>query len=228
MGLRLFVRCGIDTPILRVSDMPSRAHWEQVYATRRADEVSWYQPIPTRSLALLAEAGLTPDSRIIDVGGGDSTLVDALLDRGVRHVTVLDISGAALARAQARLGPRAGTVTWIAADATAAELPPASFDFWHDRAVFHFLTDADARAAYVERARRAIRPGGTLIVSAFASDGPTRCSGLEVARYEPESVAGEFGEDFELVRGLKDSHRTPSGAEQRFIYAVLRRRSDAG
>jgi SAM-dependent methyltransferase len=203
--------------------MDRKAHWEHVYAATQPDEVSWYQPEPTRSLELLAEAGVGPATAIIDVGGGDATLVDALLARGLGRVTVLDLSGAALARARARLGLLASEVEWREADVTRADLPAASYDVWHDRAVFHFLTDARDRRRYVDAAAEALRPGGTLVVATFAADGPTRCSGLEVARYTPEALAAEFGDRFTLVRGFGDVHRTPTGAEQRFTFVVLRR-----
>lgn len=204
--------------------MDRTTHWDAVYATRQPTEVSWYQPEPSRSLALLAEAGVGPGRTVIDVGGGDSTLVDALVARGVGPVTVLDLSGAALARARARLGPSAAGVTWIEADVTSAVLPSGAYDAWHDRAVFHFLTAPDDRARYAAIAAAAVRPGGTLIVATFAADGPTRCSGLDVARYGPDDLAREFEGPFALRRSVADVHRTPQGAEQRFTYAVFERR----
>ena len=204
--------------------MDRKAHWEQVYASKRPDEVSWFQPTPTRSLALIEELGLPRSTRVIDVGGGDSTLVDALLERGFDRVTVLDLSGAALARAQLRLGERAAFATWIEGDVTRVQLEEGAFDLWHDRAVFHFLTDAGDRARYAALAARALAPGGTAIIATFAPDGPQRCSGLDVARYDAEGIAAALGEEFTLVRGLRDVHRTPSGKEQRFTFAVLRRR----
>ncbi|HEX5581918.1 MAG TPA: class I SAM-dependent methyltransferase [Gemmatimonadaceae bacterium] len=201
-----------------------KAHWEGVYATKAPAEVSWYQARPARSLELLAEAGVTATSAVIDVGGGDSTLVDALLERGTERVTVLDLSGAALARARARLGARATGVTWIEADVTSAVLPPGAYDAWHDRAVFHFLTEADDRRRYAEAAASAVRAGGALVIATFAPDGPTRCSALDVVRYDAESLAREFAPQFALVRGLVETHVTPWGAEQRFTYVILRRR----
>ena len=204
--------------------MDRREHWDGVYTTKQPTEVSWYQAEPARSLELLAEAGAGPDTAIVDVGGGDSTLVDAVLARGLGRVTVLDISGAALARARARLGARAGEVAWVEADVTRAELPAHAFDVWHDRAVFHFLTERDDRARYAAVAAAAVRPGGTLLMATFALDGPTRCSGLPVERYDAEGLARELGDAFALVRGFGDVHRTPGGGEQRFTVAVLRRR----
>lgn len=207
--------------------MDRKAHWEQVYDTRSSMEVSWYQPLPARSLELIREAGAGPESAVIDVGGGDSRLVDTLLEREFRRVTVLDLSGAALARARARLGAPAAAVIWLEADVTAAELAPAAYDLWHDRAVFHFLTDPQDRVRYVAAAARAVRPGGALIIATFALDGPTRCSGLEVVRYGPEELAREFGDSFVLLRSFGDVHRTPSGGEQRFTYAMFERRLEA-
>ncbi len=198
-------------------------HWNRVYRTRLSNEVSWFQPEPTRSLELITEAGALPDSAIVDIGGGDSTLVDALLARGFRQVTVLDVAAAALERARARLGPAADSVTWRVADVTSAELPPAAYDLWHDRAVFHFLVDAEERRQYVNAAANALRTGGTLIISTFALDGPTRCSGLDVQRYDADGLAQEFGARFELVKQLPHLHHTPSGGEQRFTFAVFRR-----
>ncbi len=205
--------------------MDARTHWEGVYARKQPTEVSWYQARPARSLELLDRCGLTSGSALIDVGGGDSTLVDALLERGLRSLTVLDISAAALARARDRLGERARAVVWIEGDITRAELPERAYDFWHDRAVFHFLGDLGDRRRYVKCAIAALKPGGHLVVATFAPEGPTRCSGLDVTRYAPADLAREFGEDdFELVDSCPDLHRTPAGVEQRFTYAVLRRR----
>lgn len=204
--------------------MDRKTHWDGVYTTKQSTEVSWYQAAPTRSLALLREAGAGPRTAILDVGGGDSTLVDAVVDGALGRMTVLDVSGAALARAQARLGARAGEVTWIEADVTRAALPAHAFDVWHDRAVFHFLTEPEDRARYAAVAAAAVRPGGTLLMATFAPDGPTRCSGLEVARYDPEALARALGEAFALTRGFGDVHHTPAGGEQRFTVAVFRRR----
>jgi SAM-dependent methyltransferase len=200
-----------------------KAHWEGVYTSRQPTELSWYQAEPTRSIELLRAVGAGPDTAIIDIGGGDSTFVDAVLAARLGRVTVLDISAAALARAQARLGARASEVSWIEADVTRVQLPTQAFDVWHDRAVFHFLTRAEHRARYVASAALAIRPGGSLIISTFALNGPARCSGLDVVRYGPAELAWEFGEAFALERSLADVHRTPSGVEQRFTVAVLRR-----
>lgn len=204
--------------------MDRKPHWEAVYTTKQTTEVSWYQSVPMRSLELLREAGAGTASALIDVGGGDSTLVDAVLAERLGHLTVLDLSAAALARAQKRLGARADEVTWIEGDVTCVELPAQAFDVWHDRAVFHFLTEPEDRARYVTAAATALRPGGTLLIATFAADGPTRCSGLEAVRYSPEALAREFGGAFAFQRGFADVHRTPSGGAQRFTVAVLQRR----
>ena len=207
-----------------MEQMDRRMIWEQVYATRQPAELSWFQPRPTRSLELIAEAEVGPENTVIDIGGGDSTLVDSLVEQGFGRVTVLDISGAALARARARLGARAHDVTWLEADVTRAELPPSSYDVWHDRAVFHFLIDPTDRARYVATAAAALRPGGTLIIATFALDGPASCSGLPVVRYGSGELAAEFGEEFVLRRSFADVHHTPSGVEQRFTYVLFQRR----
>lgn len=198
--------------------MQSKNHWEQVYATKPATEVSWYQPHATHSLDLIRGIGLAPDAAIIDVGGGASMLVDDLLAHGYRDLSVLDLSGEALAIARGRLGQRADTVQWIEADATSAGLPLRYFDVWHDRAVFHFLTDEADRRAYVTQVMLAVKPGGHVIVAAFAPDGPTQCSGLPVVQYDPDSLHGEFGPAFKLVGHDDESHVTPAGRVQHFIY----------
>ena len=160
------------------SDMETKSHWEQVYRSKPVDSVSWYQPHAQRSLDLIRRVAGSRDARILDVGGGASTLADDLLDAGMTHVSVLDISGSALEAARQRLGPRASKVRWIEGDITSLELEPASVDVWHDRAVFHFLTDPKDRAAYVRQVRSAVRPGGHVIVEAFSPEGPPQCSGL--------------------------------------------------
>lgn len=198
--------------------MASTSHWEEVYATRAPDAVSWYQPHATLSLDLIRRIAGRACTRVIDVGGGASTLVDDLLADGQAEVTVLDISGGALRLAQERLGARSARVEWITGDITKVRLPPAAYDIWHDRAVFHFLTEADDRAAYVEQVRRAVRPGGHVIVAAFGPEGPTQCSGLPVVRYGPDQLHAQFGGRFELLDHLSETHRTPAGAIQQFVY----------
>jgi SAM-dependent methyltransferase len=194
-----------------------------VYLTQAHTDVSWYQPSPALSLDLVARTGVGPESEIIDVGGGDSTLVDALLDRGNRCLTVLDISGAALERARTRLGLRAEAVRWIKADITRADLPTDRFDLWHDRAVFHFLTEDVDRQRYADALRRSLRTGGHLILATFASDGPRRCSGLEVMRYGQHELHAALGSDFQLMASSRMIHRTPAGVEQPFLYCWFRK-----
>ncbi|NPU65993.1 class I SAM-dependent methyltransferase [Bradyrhizobium sp. 83012] len=193
------------------------AHWQTVYTTKTETEVSWHQDEPATSLRLIREAGAGPSSRIIDVGGGASRLVDALLTAGYGALTVLDISEAALAAARARLGAPAATVGWIAADVRRWR-PQASYDVWHDRAAFHFLTDAVDREAYVARLRSAVVPGGAVIIGTFALDGPEKCSGLPVVRYDAQSLAGTLGTGFVLQDNCTEAHRTPWGSVQKFQF----------
>jgi SAM-dependent methyltransferase len=202
--------------------MTDKQHWEKVYASKAVDAVSWFQPHPELSLALIWRTGSPPDAPIIDVGAGASSLVDDLLARGYQRVSVLDISGAALAHAQTRLGDRAAAVTWIEGDIRDVALPEAGYQVWHDRAVFHFLTGAADRRAYVDQVLDALRPGGHLIVATFGPDGPSECSGLPVARYAPEALAAEFGDAFRLVEQAGEAHRTPAGKVQHFVYCRFR------
>ncbi|GAB2651259.1 class I SAM-dependent methyltransferase [Arenimonas aestuarii] len=199
------------------------AHWCDVYRKKPADTVSWYRPRLDMSLRLLEEAGLTPQSRVIDVGGGASTLVDDLLGRGVSQVTVLDLADEALDVARQRLGIRGSRVQWLVADVTRADLPVAAYDLWHDRAVLHFLVNPADAAAYVAQVRRSLAPGGHAVIGGFAPDGPERCSGLVVARRSPEDLASLFGADFSLVGEAKEDHHTPAGSRQAFSWAVLRK-----
>jgi SAM-dependent methyltransferase len=199
-----------------------KAHWEHVYRTKRPTEVSWYQPEPLLSLELIRRAVPAPSARIIDVGGGASTLADGLLHAGYSNITVLDLSATALAESRGRLGDSAARVQWLEDDVLNATLPEAAYDLWHDRAVFHFLTNADDRAAYVAQVRRAVRPGGYVLVATFAEDGPLTCSGLPVARYSPETLHHEFDGGFELVENVREHHVTPGGSTQSFLYCLCR------
>ena len=202
--------------------MDPKAHWESVYSTKSPTAVSWFQPEARLSLDLITAVAADRAARILDVGGGASRLVDGLLDAGYSQVTVLDIAEPALRHARTRLGERAVRVTWRAADILATEFAPGSVDVWHDRAVFHFLTEPHARRRYVGQVRRALSPAGIVIVATFADDGPLRCSGLDVARYSAEGLHGEFGDDFQLLRSEREEHRTPSGAVQAFTYCLCR------
>ncbi len=198
-----------------------QAHWENVYTTKRDHEVSWFQEYPAPSLELIDLAQPTPQSAIVDIGGGASRLVDHLLARGFDHVTVLDLSEAALAAAKTRLGDKAN-VQWVVADVTTWN-PVQAYDIWHDRAAFHFLTDRADRTAYLTRLKQAIKPGGHVVIGTFAIDGPERCSGLPVMRYDAAGLAAELGTGFELIDARRHEHSTPWGAIQRFQFCVFRR-----
>ena len=202
--------------------MSSQEHWEDIYRRKGADEVSWYRPHLDRSLRLIEGAGLPLAAGILDVGGGASTLVDDLVARGYGNVMVLDLSASAIAQAKERLGPRAGQVTWIVGDVLELVLPEHVVDFWHDRAVFHFLTDPAARRRYVAAAHRALKPDGHIVVATFGPSGPERCSGLPVVRYSPEGIHQEFGDRFRKVGSESEIHRTPWGSEQEFVYCYCR------
>lgn len=199
------------------------AHWQKVYAEKSADALSWYRPHLEVSLRLLERAGMDARSRLIDVGGGASTLVDDLLARGLTAITVLDIAESALDVARQRLGAHAASVTWLAGDVTRVALPASAFDLWHDRAVLHFLTDPADAAAYVAQVRDALAPGGHAVIGGFASDGPERCSGLPVARRDAADIAALFGAGFALLHGERELHHTPWGTPQSFAYALLRK-----
>ena len=205
--------------------MSDRDHWESVYASKAVERVSWYRPHLERSLGFIANAGLDRDVAIIDVGGGASTLVDDLLSRGFSNVTVLDISASAIGNAKRRLGAAASRVGWIEGDITSIELPEHHFAFWHDRAVFHFLGNAEARQRYVAAVRRGLKPGGHIVVATFGPDGPERCSGLEVTRYSADGLHAEFGAPFEKVGSVMEVHKTPWGSEQEFLYCYCRMKS---
>jgi SAM-dependent methyltransferase len=195
-------------------------HWENVYRTRAPAQLSWYRPHLEVSLQLIEQA-LPVAGRLIDVGGGASTLVDDLLARGYGALEVLDLSPQALAHCRERLGTRAASVTWRQGDVRHCALPAAAFDLWHDRALFHFLTDAADRAAYIRQLRHALRPDGKVILATFATDGPERCSGLAVHRYAPAGLAAQLGPGFRLIESRTELHRTPAGVPQRFLYGLF-------
>ncbi len=195
-----------------------KKHWEEVYQTKQPDSVSWFQEHATRSLELICSVGASWDAKIIDVGGGASTLVDDLLSNGFKNVTVLDLSVSALDVARKRLGKAGDPVAWIAGNICDVNLPNQRYDIWHDRAVFHFLTDPADRAAYVHQVMKSVKPGGHVIVATFAPDGPEQCSGLPVARYAPDQLHGEFGPSFELLEHMSEEHKTPWGSVQHFVY----------
>jgi hypothetical protein len=198
------------------------AHWERVYASRGEDEVSWFQRRPEMSLALIERSGLTNDAPMIDIGAGASTLVDHLLDAGYTAPAVLDIAASALRRSRQRLGERATRVDWIESDVLTFA-PSRRYALWHDRAVLHFLVEAGEREGYLHALRTSVALGGQVIVATFAHDGPARCSGLPVARYDAAGLHAIFGIEYELLESAKESHYTPSGTEQRFTWVRMRR-----
>lgn len=201
--------------------MRDQEHWERIYTKKAPDALSWYTPHLDASLALIERTGVSHSAAIIDVGGGESTLVDDLLARGYENLTVLDISQTAIDANRKRLGDLSGRVRWLAADITMADLAASAFDVWHDRAVFHFLTTPGDRSAYVRQVAHAVKPGGYVIVSTFGPEGPTRCSGLDVVRYDAESLHKEFGERFSMLESSKQLHRTPAGGVQQFLYCYF-------
>lgn len=203
--------------------MNKKEHWENVYTTKPHDQVSWYRDHLDNSLKMILNTAVEKYAAIIDIGGGASTLVDDLLDHGFADVSVLDISSTAIETSKKRLGRRSSDVEWLVADITEVDLPAAHFDVWHDRAVFHFLTDPDDRRRYVELVNRSVKPGGHIIIASFGPNGPLKCSGLDVVRYSPESMHDEFGDEFQLVSSVDETHDTPFGTTQEFIYCYCRK-----
>jgi 2-polyprenyl-3-methyl-5-hydroxy-6-metoxy-1,4-benzoquinol methylase len=203
--------------------MDDKSYWESVYGATAPDSVSWYQPHASRSLALIRAVASDLHGPIVDVGGGASVLVDELLEAGYSDVTVLDLARAALAVAQTRLGPRATSVHWLEADVRSVALQRAHYAVWHDRAVFHFLTEPADRDAYVAQVEHAVRPGGHVLVATFAEDGPMRCSGLPVVRYSATALHRAFGAAFDLLSSEREEHVTPQGVHQSFVYCLCRR-----
>lgn len=203
--------------------MDRAAHWNRVYETKSAEQVSWYQRSPERSLALIQKL-LKPSQRLIDIGAGASVLVDSLLVAGYERPIVLDIATTGLDLTKKRLGSRAELVDWIVADIVQSPSLP-NVDLWHDRAVLHFLTERDAQVAYADLAARTVRAGGCAVIATFAPDGPEKCSGLPVQRHDGASVSQLLGSAFELVEEQSERHVTPSGGEQKFAWSILRRRA---
>ncbi len=200
-----------------------QAHWQNVYLSKGDQDVSWWQSSPQPSLGLIEQFAQRPEARIVDIGGGASRLVDALREKGFSALTVLDISEAALQRTRDRLGVDAANVQWVVADVTTWK-PEDAFDVWHDRAAFHFLVEAGDREAYLDSLRRGVKTGGHAIIGTFAPDGPEKCSGLPVQRYDPAALSRTAGDAFELVEARVHRHTTPWGAVQSFQFSVLRRR----
>ena len=194
-----------------------KAHWQNVYQDKSSLDVSWYQKEPSLSLELIHSTQVARDEAIIDVGGGASVLVDCLCKEGYTSLAVLDISENALASSKKRLGDFAKNIEWFEADITQFDAPH-KFSLWHDRAVFHFLTDQSDRKSYVKTVKRALRPGGHLIIAAFSIGGPEKCSGLEIVQYDSEKLKAELGDGFELVEERDETHITPANKEQKFMY----------
>ncbi|HET8636477.1 MAG TPA: class I SAM-dependent methyltransferase [Acidobacteriaceae bacterium] len=199
--------------------MDLKSHWEHTFETRSPAETSWYTPHLQHSIRWIEESGLPRTAAILDVGAGRSTLIDDLLARGYTDLTALDISESALAEVRQRLSHRADSVTWIAGDVTTVPLPPGRYDLWHDRALFHFLTEPAQRHQYLNQIKRALKPGGLVILSTFGPEGPVQCSGLAVCRYDRESLAAVFGHGFTLQYAEMETHTTPSGKPQQFLHA---------
>ena len=202
--------------------MDPQTHWDKIYTEKAADAVSWYRPHLEVSLELIERVAADRSISIIDVGGGESTLVDDLLARRFGDITVLDISQTAIAANKERLGQASERVHWLAGDITKIQLEPSAYDVWHDRAVFHFLTAEGDRVAYVRQVAHAVKHGGHVIVSTFGPEGPTKCSGLDVVRYDAESLHREFGVQFRLLGSSKELHQTPFGTIQQFLYCYCR------
>ncbi len=199
-----------------------KTHWEGIYTAKGPQDVSWFQAVPKVSLQLLDEYHIPPTARIIDIGGGDSLLVDHLLKRGHTDVSVLDISGVALNKAKARLGERASQVQWIESDATEFT-PPQQFDVWHDRAVFHFLTEAHKVDAYLEQVSKFLKPGGLLILGTFSEEGPEKCSGIPVQQYDERQLVERLSPVCERMKCFKIDHVTPTDKVQNFLFCAFRK-----
>lgn len=201
----------------------SRQHWDSVYQNKREEELSWFQRYPKTSMEFVDLFRLPPDAHVIDIGGGDSHFVDALLEKGFRNVWVLDISTQAIERAKERLGPRAALVRWVVSDITEFQ-PPVGFHLWHDRAAFHFLTSEDAIYKYVSIAEDAIEKNGYLVLGTFSESGPERCSGLEVKRYSEASMSARFEVSFERIRCVYEDHTTPFQKKQHFLFCSFQKK----
>lgn len=197
-------------------------HWEKIYKTKPLTEVSWYQPDPKTSLEFVKQFNLPLDAKIIDVGGGDSFLVDRLLELGYRDLTVLDISETAVKRAKERLGAKAESVKWIVADA-AEFIPGRKYDFWHDRAAFHFLTTEDEINSYIDTVQKSINPEGVLVIGTFSESGPTKCSGINIKQYSESSMTRILEKYFEKIKCITVDHKTPGGSTQSFVFCSFRR-----
>ena len=204
-----------------IEEFDPKRHWENVYQSKKPGEVSWYQEDPAVSRDLIALTGVNREQKIIDVGGGASVLADALLEKEFCDITVLDISAQAIGHAQERMKGRAQNIVWIEADITTFE-PTRQYDLWHDRAVFHFLTNPLDRKKYIEVMKKAVKPNGHIIIAAFSPEGPSKCSGLNIERYNPEKLSGELGKSLHLIKSVNETHVTPWQTEQKFVYCYFK------
>ena len=209
-----------------MEDSNAKSHWENVFATKAENEVSWFQSYPRTSVDFVVLFNLPLEANIIDIGGGDSRLVDVLLEKGYKNIYVLDISQNALNRAKQRLGDKARFVHWIVSDVTAFN-PDVPFDLWHDRAAFHFLTTEEKIENYVHIAERSIKPGGYLVVGTFSENGPTKCSGLAIKQYSESSMTHRFEQTFEKIKCITEDHHTPFNTTQHFLFCGFRRKDGA-
>lgn len=205
-----------------MENFDKKAHWEKIYQTKSLHEVSWFQPKPETSLQFFGEFKVSKDAKIIDIGGGDSLLVDHLLDLGYTDITVLDISEAALTKAKTRLGNKAGLVKWIEADA-ATFVSNVQYDFWHDRAAFHFLTSAQEIEHYLQTVQHSISPNGILVMGTFSEQGPEKCSGIQIKQYSEKSMSDLLTDFFEKIKCITVDHRTPFETIQQFIFCSFRK-----
>jgi ubiquinone/menaquinone biosynthesis C-methylase UbiE len=199
-----------------------KKHWETIYQTKELKDVSWFQPTPETSLDFFKQFNVQTTAKVIDIGGGDSLLVDHLLDLGYQHISVLDISEAAIDRAKQRLGERAKNVTWIVADAASFK-PTEKYDFWHDRAAFHFLTDENDISNYLDIASQYINPGGVLVIGTFSEQGPKKCSGIEIKQYSEETITNRLQRFFEKIKCITVDHKTPFDTIQNFVFCSFRK-----
>lgn len=202
--------------------MDPKAHWEKVYNSKAPTAVSWYTPHLEQSIKIIETLNPAKSAAIIDVGAGESTLVDDLLQKGYEDLSVLDISAKAIEDTKSRMGDKAKAINWLVEDITKVELEPQRYDIWHDRAVFHFLTEPADRLAYVQQVLKSVKPGGHVIVATFGTEGPEKCSGLEVMRYDADSLHAQFGKTFKLISSQTEEHKTPFGTTQQFLYCYCK------
>jgi len=200
-----------------------QSHWEKVYSIKQPGEVSWYQPHLRGSLELIRRSGISLSDRIIDVGAGASTLVDDLIEAGFQHLTVLDVSANAIDVSRKRMGKRGDGIEWLTTDVLTADLPKNRFRLWHDRALFHFLTNSDERKRYIIQAAQALTADGFIVIATFSEDGPQKCSGLDTCRYSENGLTVEFGSDFRLIESFTEEHSKPAGGVQSFRYFLFQR-----